>query len=248
MTTTHTPLPPADRSLSTRPPRRQWPYVLALFLVLALAGGGAYVVYRTPVFGVTQLEVAVDTGDLPGEVSDAVKTAADVPQGTPLMTVDLAALRRRVLGVPQIATAAVSRHWPNSVIITVGLRTPVAATMANGSLYLLDESGYPYLKVAQSQVPSGLFTIALATPGRSDPSTLAALAVIGSIKPPIRAAVSSVSARSAYDVELQLRDGRSVIWGSPDDGAKKMQILPAVLTRPGKVFDVSDPDIVTVSP
>lgn len=247
MTTTRTPVRPADRSLSTRPPRRQWPYLLALFLVLALLGGGAYVLYRSPLLGLTQLEVTAGSGDLPGEVSDAVKTAADVPPGTPLITVDLAALRRRVLAVPQIKSAEVSRYWPNSVIVRVGLRSPVAVTMANGSLYLLDDTGFPYVKLTTSQVPAGLFTIALATPGPHDPSTLAALAVIGAIKAPIRNAVSSVSARSAYDVELQLRDGRSVIWGSPDDSAKKMQILPAVLSRPGKVYDVSDPDIVTVS-
>ncbi len=248
MTTTRTPVRPVDRSLSTRPPRRQWPYFLALFLVLAMLGGGAYVFYRTPVLGLQQLEVTANSGDLPGDVGDAVRAAVDVPQGTPLITVDLESVRHRVLAVPQVATAAISRHWPNALVITVGLRTPAAVTMANGSLYLLDDTGYPYLKVTSSQVPPGLFTIALATPGRHDPATMAALAVIGGIGAPIRSTVASVSARSAYDVVLQLRDGRSVIWGSPDDTAKKMQVLPAVLTRPGKVYDVSDPDIVTVSP
>jgi cell division protein FtsQ len=248
VSTTRTPVRPVDRSLTTRPARRQWPWFLALFLVIALVGGGAYVLYRTPVLGLQQLEVSAAAGDLSGDVSDAVRAAADIPEGTPLITVDLDSLRRRVLTVPQIATAEVSRHWPNAVVITVTQRRPMAVTMANGSLYLLDDTGFPYLKVSRSQVPDGLLTIALATPGRADPSTLAALAVIEAVKAPVRAAVTSVSARSAYDVELQLRDGRSVIWGSPDDGARKMQILPAALSRPGRVYDVSDPKIVTVSP
>lgn len=248
MTTTHTPVRPVDRSLRTRPPRRQWPWVLGISLLLILAGGGAYVAYRTPVFGLQQLEVVAASGDLTGDVSDSVKAAADIPPGTPLITVDLGSLRQRVMGVPQIATASVVRHWPNSLVITVTQRRAAAVTMANGSLYLLDGTGFPYLKVTRAQVPPGLLTIALATPGQHDPSTLAALSVIGAVKAPILGSVTSISARSAYDVELQLRDGRSVIWGSPDDGARKMQILPAVLTRPGKIFDVSDPDIVTVSP
>lgn len=248
MSTTRTPVRPVDRSLTTRPPRRQWPYFLALFMVIALLGGGAFVTYRTPLLGLSQLEVTAATGDLNGDVSESIKTAADLPRGTPLVTVDLAAVRRRVLAVPQVATADVSRHWPNTLVITVTQRVPVAVTMANGSSYLLDDTGFPYLKVAGSQVPSGLLTIALATPGRDDPSTLAALAVVGAIKAPVRDAVISVGARSAYDVQLQLRDGRSVIWGSPDDAARKMQILPAVLTRPGRVYDISDPAIVTVSP
>lgn len=247
MTATRTPVRPVARSLSTRTPRQQWPYILGLIL-LTLAVGGAYVVCSTPALGLQQLEVTTSSGDLAGEVSDSVKAAAAVPLGTPLITVDLESLRRRVLAVPQVATAEVSRRWPHSLFISITSRRPVAATMANGSLYLLDGSGYPYLKVARPQVPPGLLTVALATPGQQDASTLAALAVIGALMPPVRGAVISVSARSAYDVELQLQDGRSVIWGSPDDGARKMQILPAVLTRPGKVYNISDPGLVTVSP
>lgn len=247
MTSTSTPVRPASRRMSTRPPRPQWPYVFGLIL-FTLAVAAVYVVYRTPVLGMQHLELTAASGDLTGDVSDSVKVAVDVPPGTPLITVDLESLRGRVLAVPQIATAAVSRQWPNSLVITVTQRVPVAATMANGSLYLLDNNGYPYLKVAKSQVPTGLLTLALATPGAHDPSTIAALAVIGAIKPPIRGVVTSVSARSAYDVELQLQDGRSVIWGSPDEGAKKMQILPAMLAQPGKIYDISDPDMVSVSP
>ena len=105
MSTTRTPVRPVDRSLTTRPARRQWPWFLALFLVIALVGGGAYVLYRTPVLGLQQLEVSAAAGDLSGDVSDAVRAAADIPEGTPLITVDLDSLRRRVLTVPQIATA-----------------------------------------------------------------------------------------------------------------------------------------------
>ena len=245
--------PVSGRSTGTRRPdrdadalpRRQWPWVLAAFLVVALLGGAAYVAYRTPVLGVHTVAVSDSAGELSDAVRGEVVDAAAVPDGTPLITVDLESVRRRVLGVPQISAAAVSRHWPNELIVTVSQRTAVAVTKANGALWLLDATGVPYLKLAGA-APAGLLTIDLATPGAGDPATLAGLAVVGQLKAPVRDLVASVSAPSAYRVTLTLRDGRVVIWGSPDKGAKKLQILPAVLAQPGHSYDVSDPDIVSI--
>lgn len=238
--------PARQPSPGGRPPRRSWPWALASFLVLALLGGGAYVAYRTPVLGVQSVAVSATAGDMSDDVRSEISDASGVATGTPLMTVDLASVRRRVLAVPRVASASVSRHWPNELLLTVTLRTAVAVTKANGSLWLLDATGVPYLKVAGTTAPTGLLTIDLATPAAGDPATLAGIAVVGQLKSPIRAQVASVSAPSPYRVTLGLRDGRTVVWGSPEEGAEKMQILPAVLDRPGRTFDVSDPDMVTV--
>jgi hypothetical protein len=35
-----------------------------------------------------------------------------------------------------------------------------------------------------------------------------------------------------------------VLWGSADRSADKAQVLPALLTRDGTTFDVSNPDVV----
>jgi len=216
--------------------------------VLTLITGGVYVLYRTPVLGLQQLEVNTATGDLTSDVRASVSSAAGIQPGTPLISIDLNAVRANALAVPQIATAQVSRRWPHTVVILISQRIPMAVTTANGATWLLDTGGVPYLKVAAADVPAGLLNIALATPGPKDPATLAALAVIGAIKAPMKAAVASVTALSAYHIVLLLKDGRSVIWGSPENGPRKMQILPAVLSQPGRTFDISDPDLVTASP
>ena len=231
-----------------RPRRRRWPWALAAFLVLALVGGAAYVAYRTPVLGVHTVAVQTTAGELTDDVRGEVVDAAGITTGTPLIRVDLESVRHRVLGVAEVASASVSRHWPNEVLITVTERTAVAVTKANGALWLLDATGVPYLKVSTAAAPAGLLTIDLATPGAGDRATLAGLAVVGQLKAPVRDQVASVSAPSAYRVVLTLRDGRVVVWGSADQGAKKMQILPAVLAQPGSTYDISDPDMVTVKP
>ena len=221
MTMTQTPVRPTARTMTTRPPRRTWPYWLAALVVLIIVGSGAYVVYRTSVFGLQQLEVTAASGDLSGDVADEVKAAADIPDGTPLVSIDLDAARQRVLGVPEVATALIARHWPNAVVITVTQRIPVAVTKANGQLWLLDRTGDPYLKVAAADVPTGLLTIQLATPGTKDASTAAALAVAAELKSTVKPLVSSVSARSPYDVELLLTDGRTVIWAARTTGPRR---------------------------
>jgi cell division protein FtsQ len=237
--------PPAEPYV--RPPHRHWPYVLALFLLLALLGGAAYVVYRTPVLGLHRVSVTARSGELSPAAHDAVTAAVDVPADTPLISIDLEAVRKAALGVPEVATASVSRHWPNGLTIVVTQRSPAAVTSANGALWLLDAAGNPYLKVDSAHVPAGLLPVELATPGTGDRATVAALAVIGELTPAIRSMVASVSARSSYAVTLDLRDGRSVIWGSPGQGAQKAQILPAVLAQPGKTYNISDPGYVSVS-
>ncbi|MET3807029.1 cell division protein FtsQ [Nakamurella sp. UYEF19] len=238
----------SGQGVQQRPQHRRWPWVLALALVLTLIGGGAFVVYATPVLGLQRVDVTASAGDLSAAVSEAVTSAVDVPDGTPLLRIDLGEVRAKVLAVPQVSAVSVSRHWPNNLMITVTQRVPVAVTSANGAFWLLDASGVPYLRVVKAAVPTALPTVELATPGPLDPSTRAALAVVEQLTGPIRSTLASVSARSPYAVVLQLRDGRSVVWGSPEEGARKMQILAAVLAQPGKTYDISDPAYVTVRP
>ena len=47
-------------------------------------------------------------------------------------------------------------------------------------------------------------------------------------------------------VPLDLTDGRSVVWGTTDRTAEKAEKLAALLTQPGRVYDVSTPDLPTV--
>jgi cell division protein FtsQ len=236
---THRGKSPAERPPSGHP--RRWPWILALTLVGALLCGAVYTVFFSPLLGVTAVAV---TG-APDAVAAKVLAAADVPTGTPLARVDLDDVAARVEAIPEVAAVEVARGWPDTLSITVTPRVPVAVTSANGRFYLLDDSGDPYLAV--DAPPAGLVTVQLVAPGVGDPSTTAALTVAAVLTPDFRATVASISARTAFDVELTLVDGRKIIWGEATDSAQKMQILPALLAaKDGNEYDVTDPTLVSV--
>jgi cell division protein FtsQ len=230
-----------DDEWEVRPPRRRWPVALALSLVLALLAGGGAVVWASPVLG---LRTVVVNGSGAADLGPQVRSAVGLAQGTPLIRIDLAAVHDRVAAVGPVASVQVVRQWPHSLVVTVTERLPLAVTQADGHWWLLDATGKPYQQVAEP--PSGLMPIQLATPGVGDRATLAALGVLGSLTEKLRKEVTGIVAPNAYDISLTLSGHRTVIWGSNSDNATKVEVLPALLHRPGTTYDITDPTLATV--
>lgn len=222
-------------------PRRRWPLRLALGLTVALLVGAAYVVGASPALA---LRSVVVNGSGAATLSDQVRAAVAIADGTPLALINLGGVHDRVAAVGPVASVSVQRQWPHTLVVTVTARAPVAVTQANGRWWLLDATGKPYQPV--SDPPVTLTKLELATPGAGDPATMATLGVLGSLPPDLRKAVASIVAPSAYSITLRLTDGRTVLWGSDAQNAVKAQVLPALLARPGTAFDISDPTLVTV--
>lgn len=220
---------------------RRWPWMVALALVIILLAGAVYTVFFSPLLGLRSVTIS----GAPDELTAKIRTVVDVPNGTPLARIDLDDIAAGVESVPEVAAVEVARGWPDMLSIDVVPRVPVAVTSANGQFWLLDAAGDPYLAV--SAPPAGMITVQLVAPGAGDPSTSAALAVAASLSQDFRPQVAIVSARTAFDVELTLVDGKRVIWGEATDSARKMQILPALLTsQDGSEYDITDPTLVTV--
>ena len=220
---------------------RRWPWILALATVGVLLVGAVYAVFFSPLLGVRSVAI---TG-APEPLTAKIRAIVDVSDGTPLARVDLDDLAAKVEGVQEVADVEVARGWPDTLSIAVTPRVPVAVTSANGQYWLLDATGDHYLAVATP--PAGLITVALVAPGVGDSATIAALTVAAALTPEFRAQVASISARTDFDVELTLVDGRKIIWGEATDSAEKMQILPALLlAQEGTEYDITDPTLVTV--
>lgn len=224
--------------------RRRAAAALVAVVVLAALGTGAWTVfYRSGLLLVDR--VTVDgTVALP---PSAVLTAADVPTGGPLASVDVHGVAERVAALPAVASAHVDRSWPHTVAITVVERTAVASITTPSGVQLVDAGG----AVFPGTPAPGLPRLALWSAGPGDPATTAALTALGALPAPVRSQVETVGATlsgpgATGQVTFGLSGDRRVDWGGPDRAAEKAAVLVPLLTQPGHVFDVSSPDLPTV--
>jgi len=210
-------------------------------LVPALLAGAAWVLLASPLIDAREVTVT-GTGIL---TADEVRAAAAVPIGTPLLRLDIAAIEARVEQLRQVAGASVQRSLTGTVAVAVTERVPVTVLPAPDGTHLVDVTATDFATVPAP--PPGLPELRVPRVGPGEPSAVAAVEVLTGLPEPLRAQVVVVAAGSAVDVTLLLVDGREVRWGAADQGARKAAVLGPLLTQPGRVYDVTTPDLPTTS-
>ncbi|EWM16595.1 cell division protein FtsQ/DivIB [Kutzneria sp. 744] len=214
--------------------------IVALVVVFGTLGL-LYGVYFTPLLGVRSVEV-LGTKDL---TKPQVLDAAAVPSGNPMLTIDLAAIRDRVAALNRVASVNVSRSWPATVRIDVAERVAVGVIKTPGGAHLIDHTAKDFATVPSA--PAGLPELQLTSSAITDPTAVAVVQVLMAVPEKIRAEVLSVSAKSPNSVVLALSAGRQVRWGGTADSPRKAAVLAALMSQPGKVYDVSSPQLATIS-
>jgi cell division protein FtsQ len=218
--------------------RDPWRTAFFAALALAIAGGAAWALLGSSLLVVRHEQVAGNR-----LVSAAkVLAAAGIRRGTPLASVNTMAAAHRVDQIAQVRSARVTRSFPDTVVITVRERTPTLAVRAAGGYALIDGSGVTVRWAARKparmpvlrQPPAQL---------RGDPGVRAAAAVLARLPRHLRTLVVGVTAPSASAVTLALRDGVTVLWGSPAKDSVKAAEVTVLLRTHARYLDVSDPAI-----
>ncbi|EUA44153.1 cell division FtsQ family protein [Mycobacterium xenopi 3993] len=197
------------------------------------------ILYFTPVMSARSI-VVTGTGAVTRE---EVLDAAKVRPGTPLLQIDTDQVADRVATIRRVASARVQRQYPSTLRITIVERIPVVVKDFPDGPHLFDRDGVDF---ATAPPPSSLPYIDVDNPGPTDPATKAALAVLTALRPEVAGQVGRVAAPSVASITLTLVDGRTVIWGTTDRTEEKAEKLAALLTQPGRTYDVSSPDLPTV--
>ncbi len=198
--------------------------VLLALLVVGLVAAGGWLVYASPY-------VTAEGEQVTGlrSVSQArVERAADVPIGTPLARVDVAAIRDRVESIPAVRRAEVTRGWPHTVRIAVTERVPVAVVdEGSGSgLRAVDRDGVLFGSYARR--PAGLPTITTAR-GTGTDALAEGARVVASLAPDLARRVQTTDVASVDQITLVLKNGRKVVWGSAEQSATKAEVVEAML-------------------
>ena len=213
--------------------------LLATVLLVIVGVGLALVLYFTPAMSARNIVVS-GTGTVTRE---EVLDAAQVRIGTPLLQINTNQVADRVAAIRRVSSARVQRQYPSALRITIVERVPVAVKDFPDGPHLFDRDGVDF---ATGPPPPALPYLDVADPGPTDPTTKAALQVLLALRPEVAGQVGRVAAPSVASITLTLGDGRVVIWGTTDRTDEKAEKLSALLTQPGKTYDVSSPDLPTV--
>jgi cell division protein FtsQ len=246
---TEAPSAPAPRT------RRRRPWRAAFF---ALAGVGIVAGVAWALLGSRLLVVRSVTVSGTHLVTQAqVIAAADVPLGTSLVGVNTGQVARRVEAIRQVASATVSKDWPDHLAITVRERVPVVAVrMADGGFDLVDPAGVIVRWSATDPAGLPLYETSVAGDAlHGDPALATVAAVLAELSPALSGQVADVevdqvaagpgvTASEAYQVMLGLRDHKTVVWGGTDSAAQKNRELAILMHGSATYLDVSAPGTV----
>ncbi|MFC7340660.1 cell division protein FtsQ/DivIB [Saccharopolyspora griseoalba] len=230
---------PGRRSTRRRPeraspPSRRWvlPALMAVVTVVVL------VLYFSPLLGVRDVRVEGN----PTLSDDEVLRAAQIPPGTAMLQVDAGDVQERLGKLPKVADSEVMLDWPSTVRVEITERTPAVYFRAPGGVRLVDSQGVAFETAPKP--PAGVPE--LRVPEVDGAATAAALKVLNGLTEQVRREVTAVLAPEPGSVRLRLTGDRVVEWGSLKEGERKAAILRPLLTRPGKVYDVTTPELPTV--
>ena len=214
--------------------------MLLMTVLLAVVGVGlALILYFTPAMSARSIVVSGTGAVTREEVIDA----AQVRPGTPLLQINTNQVADRVAAIRRVASARVQRQYPSALRITIVERVPMVVKDFPDGPHLFDRDGVDF---ATAPPPPALPYIDVADPGPTDPDTKAALTVLLALRPEVAGQVGRIAASSVSSITLTLGDGRVVIWGSTDRADEKAEKLAALLTQPGRTYDISSPDLPTV--
>jgi cell division protein FtsQ len=236
------------RRRSRRPASLRRRLLIVLAAGLLVTGLAAWVVLGSPLLTVRTVQV----DGAAGLSEQQVVQTAGIAEGTPLVRVDTAAAAARVAALPQVASVEVTRGWPNTVVVTLAERVPVAVVTEGGTRRLVDADGVVFDTIT-GDPPAGVVPLDVTGAGPDDAATTAALGALTALPRDVRREVTAVAAHTADDVTLTLTDGRSVLWGSADRTQRKAEVLGALLEQmdsgaldPADTVDVSTPDSVVL--
>jgi cell division protein FtsQ len=236
----------AARVARRRFARRQWARrwltwrpVLAVAGLVAVCAGGSWLLFFSSV-------LTVDTVRVEGSAvlaQSEVRRVAAVPLGTPLASVPLDAIAARVEGLAPVASADVSRSWPDAVRIAVVEREAVAVVERDGVLRGLDDEGVVF-RTFPAQ-PAGLPLVRMSAGTRTEALAEAA-SVIDALPADLAGRVDHVAVDTVDSISLRLRNGREIFWGSADGSATKAEVVEVLLEQKASVYDVSVPGQPTI--
>lgn len=220
--------------------------LIVAFAIVALAVGGYIAARETSLFAVDQIEV---TGARPSVVA-RVEAALGPIQGTSLVSLDAAAIDRRLEVLPDVRLVSYDRAFPHTAKIVVSAERPVAVLRKGAQAWLVTDRGrvLDQLDDASGWSLPRIWIADAAVPGNGEvldgEEGLAPALLLGRVLSADRSFFQRVKEARAVEGQLMLvlGTGTEVRLGAADDLSLQVAVASRVLDQVG-----ADPGYVDVS-
>lgn len=237
--------PEPKAAKASRRRRRSW---ISLAVAFAALLGVVATIYFSPLLPLSTIEV--EGNELLTDAR-ADELLADL-YGLPVAQVSNAAVRERLEEENVVADVSTHIELPGTLHVEILEHPPVAEVHRDSEMLLYSEQGEV---VRTFSGPEQLDAGDYATPEISSEAALedeavfgAIVSVLGQLPAEARAQLESATAESIDSVQLELTDGRTIVWGSDDRGEEKAAVLEAILSSEEEdLQEVSTIDISTPS-
>jgi cell division protein FtsQ len=159
--------------------------------------------------------------------------------------VDVDAVAARVEALAPVLGVDVSRSWPDEVRIGIVEREAVAVVERDGAVHGLDAEGVLFRTFPSP--PRGLPVVRMSAATESEALAEAAM-VIDVLPDDLARRVDHLRVETIDSISLQMRNGRTVFWGSAEASQDKADVLAVLLKQKASVYDVSVPGQPTLEP
>ena len=183
-----------------------------------------------------------------GMAQPDILRAADVHSGEPILAVDLKALRDRVQSVGWVQEVRVVRLLPDTLVLAVKQRRPVAVWQHAGRTMMIDDAG----RVIAEADPARFPTLPLVVGAGADQAASPILNAL-SQRPPLMNQIEALVRVDERRWDLRLKDGTLIQLPANDEDSalirldrleQSQRILDLGLSR----IDLRDPELLAVRP
>jgi cell division protein FtsQ len=223
-------IPPGDggsRGTRERHLPKRWIFAaLALVTLAAIVSGGVWA-YRSPVFRVSEIQVAGNQRTSSDSVVETVNLL-----GKSMFTADLLAAQKDLYRLPLVASVKVERSWPNTVKVTIEERQAWGTWQQAGVSYTIDREG---VVLGTNPAPAGSPVIRSSETGsriqgeRVDYQAVDAAAEIYEKLPrQLGTTVTEVAFVAGKGVQVTTANNQTALFGDSSSIAYKLSVWAAL--------------------